>query len=106
MAKIMKLLLFLVFVNFYIHFRMWTWIRNPRVMDPDPTKSFRILADPGPHHWFRFQLYDFFLYFDTREPTSVKLISGQKAIYKIESYKQFLTVMFTYILTILTNYAK
>jgi hypothetical protein len=37
----MKLPLFLmVFVNVYIHFRIWTRIRirNPRVTDPDPAK--------------------------------------------------------------------
>jgi hypothetical protein len=26
----------MVFVNVYIHFRIWTRIRNPRVKDPDP----------------------------------------------------------------------
>jgi hypothetical protein len=40
----MKLLLFMVFVNVYIHFWIWTQIRirNPRVTDtakvPDPVK--------------------------------------------------------------------
>jgi hypothetical protein len=35
----MKLLLFLmVFVNCYIHLRIWTRIRNPRVTDPDPAE--------------------------------------------------------------------
>jgi hypothetical protein len=35
----MKLPLFLmVFVNVYIHFRISTRIRNPRVTDPDPAK--------------------------------------------------------------------
>jgi hypothetical protein len=35
----MKLPPFLiVFVNVYIHFRIWTRIRNPRVTDPDPAK--------------------------------------------------------------------
>jgi hypothetical protein len=35
----MKLPLFLmVFVNVYIHFRIWIRIRNPRVTDPDPAK--------------------------------------------------------------------
>jgi hypothetical protein len=31
---------FMVFVNVYIHFRIWTRIRirNPRVTDPDPAK--------------------------------------------------------------------
>jgi hypothetical protein len=40
MVKIVKLLLILVFVNAYIHFRIWTRIRiqNPRVTDPDPAK--------------------------------------------------------------------
>jgi hypothetical protein len=28
----------MVFVNVYIHFRIWTRIRNPRVRDPDPAK--------------------------------------------------------------------
>jgi hypothetical protein len=42
--KIMKLLLFFMFfVNVYIHFRVWTWIRNPRVKDPDLAK----VTDPG-----------------------------------------------------------
>jgi hypothetical protein len=40
----MQLPLFLmVFVNVYIHFRIWTRIRNPRVTDPekfpDPCRS-------------------------------------------------------------------
>jgi hypothetical protein len=36
MVKIIKLLLFsTVFVNVYIHFRIWTRIRNPRITDPD-----------------------------------------------------------------------
>jgi hypothetical protein len=35
----MKLPPFLmVFVDVYIHFRIWTRIRNPRVTDPGPTK--------------------------------------------------------------------
>jgi hypothetical protein len=34
----MKLTLFMVFVNVYIHFRKWTRIRNSRVTDPDPAK--------------------------------------------------------------------
>jgi hypothetical protein len=35
----MKLPLFwMVFVNVYIHFRIWTQIRNPRVTDTDPAK--------------------------------------------------------------------
>jgi hypothetical protein len=36
----MKLLLFMVFVNVYIYFRLWTRIRirNPRVTDSDPAK--------------------------------------------------------------------
>jgi hypothetical protein len=36
----MKLLVYIVFVNVYIHFRILTRIRirNPRVMDPDPAK--------------------------------------------------------------------
>jgi hypothetical protein len=28
----------MVFVNVYIHFRIWSRIRLPRVMDPDPAK--------------------------------------------------------------------
>jgi hypothetical protein len=44
----MKLPLFLmVFVNVYIHFRIWTRIRNPRVTDPDPAKD----PAPDPQHW-------------------------------------------------------
>jgi hypothetical protein len=46
----MKLPLFLmVFVHVYIHFRIWTRIRNPRVtdQDPDPAK----VLDPDPQHW-------------------------------------------------------
>jgi hypothetical protein len=31
-------LFLMVFANFYIHFRLWTRIRNPRVTDPDPAK--------------------------------------------------------------------
>jgi hypothetical protein len=34
----MKLLLWMVFVNVYIHFRIWARIQNPRVMEPDPAK--------------------------------------------------------------------
>jgi hypothetical protein len=35
----MKLLLFwMVFVDVYIHFRIWIRIRNPGVTDPDPAK--------------------------------------------------------------------
>jgi hypothetical protein len=46
----MTLPLFLiVFVNVYIHFRIWTRIRirNPLVTDPDPAK----VSDPDPQHW-------------------------------------------------------
>jgi hypothetical protein len=44
MGKVVKLPLFLmVFVNVYIHFRIWTRIRNSRVSDPakvpDPSGS-------------------------------------------------------------------
>jgi hypothetical protein len=35
MVKIMKLPLFMVFVNVYSHFRTWTRIRNSRVTDPE-----------------------------------------------------------------------
>jgi hypothetical protein len=39
MVKIMKLpLLLMVFVDVYIHFRIWIRIRNPRVTDPDQKK--------------------------------------------------------------------
>jgi hypothetical protein len=29
---------FMVFVDVYIYFRIWTRVRNPRVTDPDPAK--------------------------------------------------------------------
>jgi hypothetical protein len=47
MVKIMKLPLFMMgFVNVYIHFRIWTRIRNPEIR-----QKFRILADPDSQHW-------------------------------------------------------
>jgi hypothetical protein len=33
-----KLPLYIIFVDVYIHFRIWIRIRNPRVTDPDPAK--------------------------------------------------------------------
>jgi hypothetical protein len=35
----------MVFVNVYIHFRIWTRIRNPQVTDPNPLKV------PDPQHY-------------------------------------------------------
>jgi hypothetical protein len=37
-VKSMKLLFFIGFVNVYIHFRIWTRIRNSRVTDPGLAK--------------------------------------------------------------------
>jgi hypothetical protein len=34
----MKFLLFMVFVNVYIYFQIWSRIRNPRVTDPSTAK--------------------------------------------------------------------
>jgi hypothetical protein len=49
MIKIMKLPLFLlVFVDVYIHFRIWIRIRNPRVRI-QIRKKFQILGDPDPY---------------------------------------------------------
>jgi hypothetical protein len=43
----MKLSLFLiVFVNVYIPFLIWTWIRYPRVTDPDPHSDPAKVPDP------------------------------------------------------------
>jgi hypothetical protein len=36
----------ILFDNVYIHFQIWTRIRNPRVTDPDPAKVTKYLFFP------------------------------------------------------------
>jgi hypothetical protein len=36
----------IIFDHVYIHFRIWTRIRNPRVTDPDPVLRIRIRKNP------------------------------------------------------------